>query len=449
MKASERPGPSLFPHIILAAVLNSTAEATAAGFGRQVEKHLLSPMRSISALLLFTCISSASAQWTWVPRAGLGSSGETRWGTCEFVIDGIAYVVGGRVISTDVNEVWAYDPVADAWEPKAPIPGVRRLAAAFAINGKGYVTCGLYENSSMRNDLLEYDPVADSWTQKASLPDDERYSSAAFTVGGKGYIVGGNQGGANGPYSTDCWAYDPMTDAWSARAPLPGQTLFAARGFAADGKGHVVGGRLSDQTFTNALWQYDPGTDAWTAKAALPGIPRTYSFAWSLDYHGLIMAGDNLQGQQLNDLWRYLPSNDSWTSFTPYTGGGNWGGAAFAIDGRVYAGLGRQGTGAVNDLMELRDAFTDVREAMPGKVFQLSPNPCTAGGSLQLHLRTASASEPLQLVVADLAGQEVARVQFSAGAPTIIQVPDLANGIYSVSLMTRDQRVEVDLLMVQ
>ncbi len=406
-------------------------------------------MRALNTLLLLFSLSTLNAQWTWVPRASLGTTSEARWGTCEFVIGGKAYVVGGRVGAADVSEVWAYDPQTDTWEAKAPIPGVRRLAAAFAINGKGYVTCGLFQTSAMLNDLYEFDPVANTWTQRAALPDAARYSSAAFTVGGKGYIVGGNQGGANGPYSTDTWAYDPATNTWSEMAPIPGQTLFAARGFAADGKGHVVGGRLADQTFTNALWQYDPGANSWTAKAALPGIPRTYSYAWSMGYHGLIMAGDNLQGQQLNDLWRYLPSNDTWTSFTPYTGGGNWGGCAFAIGERVYAGLGRQGSGAVNDLLELRDAFVGVEERAAIAGFGLAPNPCAAGGILRLSLPAELHSAPLQLVLNDARGKQVVSFPLIIGPEVAVQLPQLAPGGYLASLQDRGHPVAQQLLLVQ
>lgn len=405
-------------------------------------------MRTINTLLFFGCLTSLPAQWTWVPRASLGASNQPRWGTCEFVIGGKAYVVGGRVGTNDVNEVWAYDPLSDTWEAKAPIPGERRLAAAFAINGKGYVACGLVQTSTMLADLLEYDPVADAWTQRAPLPDAARYSAAAFAVGGKGYIVGGNQGGANGPYSTDTWAYDPTSNAWSELAPIPGQTLFAASGFTAEGKGYVLGGRLADQTFSNALWQYDPVTNSWQARAALPGIPRTYSYSWSLDYHGLIMAGDNLQGQQLNDLWRYLPSADSWTSFTPYTGGGTWGGAAFAIGGRVYAGFGRQGSGAVNDLMELRDAFTSMHDIAADAGFLLAPNPCAAGSALQVRMPSGAVPIASELVLHDSCGREVARIRLLS-TKAQINLPELAPGYYMVSMEQSGKPIGQQMLAVE
>jgi N-acetylneuraminic acid mutarotase len=387
--------------------------------------------------LLFACSVIPmwlSAQWTWVQRPSLGSGSAGRWGTAEFVIDGKAYVVGGRMGTSDLTEVWAYDPVADAWEAKSPIPGQRRLAAAFAINGKGYVTCGLYQTSSMLNDLYEYDPVTDAWTQRAPLPDDARYSSAAFAVGGKGYVVGGNLGGANGPYSSDCWAYDPSNNTWSSMAPIPGQSLFAARGFTADGKGHVLGGRLADQTFTNALWQYDPVTNAWASKAPLPGTPRTYSYAWSLEYHGLIMGGDNLQGEQLIDLWRYLPGNNTWTSFTPYAGGANWGGAAFAINGRVYAGLGRQGTSVLGDLWELREAFVGMAEPLQEPPFRISPNPCSLSATMRLEIAGHASGEASVLMIHNSAGQMAHQVQLDATGRASIELPALAPGIYTAIL---------------
>lgn len=70
-------------------------------------------MRAFNAVVLLCCLTTLNAQWTWVPRASLGNVNQARWGTCEFVIGGKAYVVGGRVGSNDVNEVWAYDPQTD------------------------------------------------------------------------------------------------------------------------------------------------------------------------------------------------------------------------------------------------------------------------------------------------------------------------------------------------
>ena len=387
------------------------------------------------AFIHLSLASLAYGQGTWIPRIGLGGEAGERWGTSEFVIDEVGYVVGGRSGSNDLTQVWAYSSATDNWQARAPIPGERRLASAFAINGKGYVTCGLYGTSSMRNDLWEYDPASNTWTQRASLPGQARYSASSFVLNGKGYVVGGNQGGATGPYTTQAWAYDPATDTWTAVAPFPGQAHFAARGFVAAGKGHVFGGRQADQTFSNLLWQYDAATNSWTERAPLPAIPRTYSYAWSYGEHGLIMGGDNLQGQQLTDLWRYEPASNNWLQFVSYAGGGLWGGASFVINGRIYAGMGRQGSGAVNDLWELRDAFVGMEEASALQVLHLGPNPVAAGASLVVVLPPAVSMVSTQLVFRNLLGQEVHSQLVQGSGPLVVQLPALAAGTYVAALV--------------
>lgn len=65
--------------------------------------------------------------------------------------------------------------------------------------------------------------------------------------------------------------YDPVSDTWRSRSPLP----TARSGLAAaalDGRIHVVGGEGTAGTFEeNEV--YDPATDSWTAAAPLP-TPR-------------------------------------------------------------------------------------------------------------------------------------------------------------------------------
>jgi N-acetylneuraminic acid mutarotase len=61
------------------------------------------------------------------------------------VINGILYVAGGVGSATAVE---AYDPAADTWTTKAPMPTARAGAAAGVINGVLYVAGGNTTNSN-------------------------------------------------------------------------------------------------------------------------------------------------------------------------------------------------------------------------------------------------------------------------------------------------------------
>ena len=80
-------------------------------------------------------------------------------------------------------------------------------------------------------------------------------------------------GGPDGDVGTT-EEYDPATDTWRTRSPMPTPRDHIAIS-AMDGKIYVIGGRLG--TFTRNVGdneEYDPMTDNWAKKARLP-TPRS------------------------------------------------------------------------------------------------------------------------------------------------------------------------------
>jgi len=160
---------------------------------------------------------------------------------------------------------------AGVWHTAAPAPMKRTEVAAATVAGKIYVVGG-FEQPSLGNVLNfaitpaveEYDPAVDRWITKASMPVGLHHVGIGV-VGGRLYIIGGyKQSGLSvwGPVPT-VYAYDPATDAWSERAPMP-----TARGALSvtvhDGKLYAIGGRSGPADF-GAVDIYDPTLDRWTA----------------------------------------------------------------------------------------------------------------------------------------------------------------------------------------
>lgn len=132
------------------------------------------------------------------------------------VINNKIYVLGGydeewKVLR--VNEV--FDPATNTWTTKAPIPTLRADFAIAVYENKIYCIGGnvggaVYDNKINSWQYLRvnevYNPETDTWENKAPLPTIARAGMNAAVANGSIYVIGGN------PNATLNEAYDPETD---------------------------------------------------------------------------------------------------------------------------------------------------------------------------------------------------------------------------------------------
>ena len=104
----------------------------------------------------------------------------------EAVVNGIIYIIGG---SGPVSSVYAYDPVADAWTAKSPMPTARYTSAGAVVNGIIYVAGG-YTSTGAVATVEAYNPAADAWSTVAPLPF-RVYAASASVLNGTLYVMGG------------------------------------------------------------------------------------------------------------------------------------------------------------------------------------------------------------------------------------------------------------------
>ncbi len=213
------------------------------------------------------------------------------------------------------------------WQQKAMFGGAARsLSAAFSIGTKIYL-CGGNDNniSADYKDFWEYDVLADTWTQKADFPGGFRAGATAFTIGGKGYM---GTGGNGWQYVDDFWEYDPVADTWTQKANFPGGAREEATGFSIGNKGYMGTGQLfvtgPNSSFTtnfNDFYEYDPATNTWTQKANFPGANRAYAASCAIGSKGYMgFGGNNTQTASFSDFYEYDPATNTWTQKSSGTG---------------------------------------------------------------------------------------------------------------------------------
>jgi N-acetylneuraminic acid mutarotase len=150
-----------------------------------------------------------------------------------------------------------YDIARDKWYRGAPMPTPRSWARAVVLNGKIYVIGGV--GYGYRRDVEAYDPATNAWEKKSPLLPRERYLHAAVAYNGKIYVIGGDSW-ENGYQEIwdDVQEYDPVTDQWTRKAPMPAPATFLDA-VVVDGRIYVFG-NLSER---DRCWVYDIGLDRW------------------------------------------------------------------------------------------------------------------------------------------------------------------------------------------
>ena len=233
--------------------------------------------------------------------------------------------------------VYEYDASADTWTEKKKMQIPAHHPSAVAVNGKIYVFGGFVGRPGTKvwqpiSSAMMYDPETDSWKELAPMPTP-RGSAQAVAVGGKIYVIGGAHANIPGKAMTEpLWVgvpqivvgtveeYDPATNTWRARAPMPtGRNHFFAG--VVDGKIYAINGRLGTSfvtmsDITDLVEEYDPATDIWTYKGRSP--TRRGDVAGAV-YNGklYVTGGEYEDPRGKVTFWAfesYDPKTNSWQS---------------------------------------------------------------------------------------------------------------------------------------
>jgi len=187
----------------------------------------------------------------------------------------------------------------NSWTTKTSAPLAGTCEAA-VLNGKIYVFTG--------GANYEYDPATDNWTTKAPMPSTSS-DEAAVVVNGKIYVLADSV-----PYE-----YDPETDTWKTGEPMPtARSQFRAE--AVNGKIYVISGRTGGQYSTVKTTEaYDPATDSWETKAEIPYHVASGG-STVFDDKIYVIGGQNEFHEPMNPgfVQIYDPAVDAWSQGAPH-----------------------------------------------------------------------------------------------------------------------------------
>jgi N-acetylneuraminic acid mutarotase len=223
----------------------------------------------------------ATNTWTWkrdlpVPLYQMNGAG---------VLNGKIYITGGKTKSIDPRgpspRVFMYDPASDIWTEKRRMPEGGTNGVTGVVNARLYVltTCeqpeegneGFFEDCP-QSKFFRYNPSTNQW---ATLPRPSEAYSVGGVIAGKLYAVG-----------VRLEVYDPATNQWTRKASPPTPPGIGAGGAVLNGKLYVMGGLRLNRPLER--WEpvrttlaYNPTTNTWIARAPLP-VQDTTTFRAAL-----------------------------------------------------------------------------------------------------------------------------------------------------------------------
>ncbi|HUT87380.1 MAG TPA: kelch repeat-containing protein [Candidatus Heimdallarchaeota archaeon] len=264
------------------------------------------------------------------------------------------------VLSALICLVGGAEAVPIQWSAVAALPLPRHSGATVVVNGLIYVIGGIEYGNSMTvygqsydvttGAVVEaYDPATDAWTAKAPLPypvnlmtrkAEGRQWLAAAAYNGKIYTFGG----ANiyGEVRDTIDIYDVATDTWTVGiARLPRPTV----GLAATAFGEAIylfGGSTSTdmfaaQNYLGTCYAFHPKTGEILEIAPMPGA-RFKTSAMPYNDGILVLGGISARGSG-SAQW-YDPATDTWTNLEPVNWERRFWGAA-AVEEQMFLVGGR------------------------------------------------------------------------------------------------------------
>lgn len=258
-------------------------------------------------------------------------------------INGKIYMVCGLTVRGSVSDLYIYDPETDSWTAgaPAPIPGGADHCNVAAANGRLYLVGAIRVGTPfVEGRTLEYDPPSNRWREVGTMPTP-RGASGVAAIGSRIYVAGGlSVRGVDAAFE----AFDTATGEWSRLPAMPtARDHLTAQ--AVNGRFYAISGRAANVLVANE--EFDPGTNAWRARAPIP-VPSGGLASGVTGGRIVVFGGEGPSGtpdQTFRDNHEYDPVADTWRRLAPMPTPRH-GIYGVAVDGRIFVPGGGPRAGA-------------------------------------------------------------------------------------------------------
>jgi N-acetylneuraminic acid mutarotase len=299
---------------------------------------------SISILAIAAAILLAAAHAQPAPTVAKGTLAQGTWTKLAPMLhpqnEAVVAVLGSRIyvmggfapgIEGPTDRVQVYDTAKNEWSEGTPLPDPVHHHGAAVVGGKIYVTGGFHQPFQKRDPIdltWVFDPATNKWDKRAPLPS-RRGALVVGAIGNLIYAAGGEHlrppgtpvpQGAPAPYEpiTDFTVYDTATDRWST---LPSMKVARDHAFVGviNDRLYVVGGRDRPKYDIVTVEEFDPGSGAWTQRAPMP-TGRSGGHATVLGGELYVFGGEGNPATPTglySEVEAFNPATNSWKRFEP------------------------------------------------------------------------------------------------------------------------------------
>lgn len=259
-------------------------------------------------------------------------------GATSFSLNGKGFVLGGRNLSTKFAALWEYDPATDTWTQKKDFPGGKRaFMASFVIDSSAYAGLGVDALFGYPKSFFRYNPNEDNWYPIPNYPGSGREKSGAFSIDKKGYVGAGSNGGT---IYADFWKYDALANQWSS-VPSLSTGRVSPVAFSLGNIGYLGFGYYGNTDLSDFYRIQEGGI--WVSLGTYPVVSAYSSplVGTATTQRGYAL-GTFFENSFVDHFYEFDPVTDTWTvkTYIPMEGSQRSNGVLFAIDDKVYVGLG-------------------------------------------------------------------------------------------------------------